>query len=177
MVFQEWIELSEGDRKLFASVKELIKSTAKTRGREFTKALHESWKVFYNMPPYQQHGLVMNYTSLGQAADSFWEDMLRIKSFHDIEYGDRHKLAAHIFKWLSRMRPIKPINDHSAQQAPEFLQANALFALACAQSFLDCSDFSGDENQYILYSSTYRDIHAREWSMIFYLLEKQHPKT
>jgi hypothetical protein len=70
---------------------------------------------------------------------------------------------------------MKPINDNSAELESTILRANALFALACALSFLDCADFPDNEREYIIYASMYRDIHAREWSMIFYLLEQQHP--
>jgi len=177
MEYPDCLKLAKRDKQKLDKLKEWLEAEARQRGKDFAKCLHRHWEKFYRLPLYQERGLHMNYALLSQAAVSFWEDLLRIKAYHDIEYSDRHKLAAHLFKWLSRMRPIKPGNDHSGASKLELevLQANALFALACTQSFLECSEFSDSERQYIIYASTNRDIHAREWSMIFYLLEKIHP--
>ncbi|MDR2603976.1 MAG: hypothetical protein LBC55_01295 [Desulfovibrio sp.] len=152
----------------------MIHTESRERGKEFSEWLQTFWTQFYCLPQYQKHGLFMNYALLSQAATSFCEDMLRIKSYHNIEYGDRHKQAAHLFKWLSRIRPIKPHNDNNPELEDIILRANSFFALACAMSCLQCDDFTDGEIKYIIYASMYRDIHAREWSMIFYLLEKQH---
>ena len=175
------LEWTQQDREKIKDFRAWSMSIARQRGVFFTRFLHDRWAEFYSSL-YQEKSLSMDYTILGQAVESFWEDMLRIESYHDVEYTDRHKLAAHLFKWLSRMRPIRPTispraEDLEKELTAEILQANALFALACAQSFLECSGFSESENQYIIYSSMYRDIHASEWSMIFYLLEKVHPKV
>jgi hypothetical protein len=175
-VHNQKYELPTEDNETIQKTKELIQKIAQTWSIPFTKGLITHWKRFYCLPMYQKSGLVMNYASLAQAAISFWEDLLRIKSYQDIEYSDRHKRAAHIFKWISHIRPIKASNDHCDFDKIDKsrLQANAFFALACAMAFLECEDFTPGENEYIIYSSMYRDIHAREWSMIFYLLEKQH---
>ena len=175
MSSSDCFKLTKNEINNLNSFKTWMRAKALQQGKAFAKHLHDTWKQFYNSL-YQGRNLHMNYTLLAFAAESFCEDMLRVKGYHDIAYADNHKYAAHIFKWLSRMRPIKPINDHVKGLKKEELYSNALFALACAQSFLKCSDFSAEENQYIVYSSMYRDIHAREWSMIFYLLEKSHPE-
>jgi hypothetical protein len=169
--------LEKEDEESLKKAKELVKSKGKEFGEPVARKLHDSWKKFYRLPPYQERGLYMNYSCLSQAAISCSEDMLRIKSYQELEHGDRHKLAAYLFKWLSRMRPIKPVTDNNADLEEKYLFANAYFALSCAQSVLECSDFGDEEIKYIRYSSTFRDIHAREWSMIFYLLEKCYPAT
>jgi hypothetical protein len=172
-------ELTKEDNEVFTRAKEITESVARERGSIFTKSLYKCWKKFYNQPPFHGRSLVINYASLAQAAVAFWEDILRFKSYHTIVYSDEHKRAAHIFKWISRMRPIKILVDSCSISEIEepYLRANAFFALACAMSFLKCDDFSQEETKYIIYASMFRDIHAREWSMIFYLLEKQHPSN
>lgn len=157
----------------YEGVRKHIECESRKRGKKFYKEfLVPAFARFYSLPAYQQCGLALNKATLAIAAISYWEDMLRLKSYHTLNVPDKHKQAAHIFKWISRLRPIKPVVDYAEELDSHLLEANAWFALACAQSLISEIPLKKSEEVFIVYSSMYRDIHAREWSMIFYLLEK-----
>ena len=179
MAIPESIAFSEEDKQKLKDFRSWTMGLAKERGVLFSNFLHTLWEKFYSSV-YHEKNLSMNYIVLARVVESFWEDILRIETYHDVNPSDRHKLAAYLFKWLSRMQPITPtisFENLEKELSFEILQANALFAMACALSFLKCSDFSEDEKDYIIYSSMYRDIHAAEWTMIFYLLETLHSEV
>ena len=121
--------------------------------------------------------IYLNEGVLAHACCAFFADIFRVEAFHPVLAADDHKKAAHIFKWISRLRPVipgeegDPINLKGAA-----IRANGMFALLCAASFLDTKAFTPlpNERAHIIYSSIYRDIIPQDWAMIFYLLEKIH---
>ena len=142
-----------------------------------TKAYTSIFNSMKRNPPFQGNGIFLNKGLLAQACISAVIDLDRHAVFHDIEIADRHKQAAFTFAWLSKLRPVKPVNDQGNLLIHE-LCANAYFAIHCANRYLHLSTddlFAGAEIDYIVYSSIYRDIHPESWGITFCLLEKQYP--
>jgi hypothetical protein len=151
---------------------EKLPKVAALRAKDTYRALLEWYSKFFASPPYQKRGVIqLNKPLLRLVAESFWQDLLRLKAFDPMDFADNHKQAAYIFKWISRLRPVIPC-DNIGELEVGVLQANAWFALHCAQCFLGVHQFSVEEEAYIVYASFYRDVRPEEWSMIFYALEK-----
>jgi hypothetical protein len=120
-------------------------------------------------------GVTLNGAVLVHACNAFYADIFRIEAFHPLHYAaDDHKKAAHIFKWISRLRPIIPLVKDPKKMKGGAMSANSVFAMLCAFTLLKMRPFSPSpcELDHILYSSIYRDNQPQEWAMIFYLLEK-----
>lgn len=150
------------------------------------KARHlaERLSILFNMiernPPFQnQRRIVLSMPILYHACISYEFDLERWAPFHCITIPDNHKRAAFLFKWLSKLRPIKPLSgQHSSAATSWELQANAYFALAGALGELrvNMRNFAeSPEAKAILYTSTYRDILPESWAITFCLLEKAYP--
>ncbi len=121
---------------------------------------------------------MLNEATLLRASISFWEDILRIQAYHPINRAEKHKMAAYIFKWIAKMRPVKPVVDYTSSLTNAEMNANAMFAFLCACGYLKCrKDLPADERRRILYSATYRDVHPDEWTIIFDYLERVYPAT
>jgi len=123
--------------------------------------------------------ICLDEAALAHACNAFFEDIFRVEAFHPVNPADNHKKAAHIFKWISRLRPVHPEENNPTTLKGGAIIANGMFAMLCAFSFLNINAFtpSYSERAHIIYSSMYRDIDPREWAMIFYQLEKRHPAT
>lgn len=132
-------------------------------------------KVFYLMKSQllQNRYVTINEATLARACTSFWEDILRVKAYHPINRAEKHKKAAYIFKWIAKMRPVKPIVDHVDALTNEEMDANALYAFLCASGYLNMHlVLQKHELKYIFYSATYRDIHPDEWILTFDYMER-----
>lgn len=110
---------------------------------------------------------------------SFLIDIIRLQTYHKINAPDRHKYAAFIFKWVSKCRPIKALNenDYNNDDISPYLQANAHYAFACAFSFLEnCKTPTNKEYESIIYTACFRDIYPEQWSILFHFMEKANLK-
>lgn len=129
---------------------------------------------------YRYAGLVqLNNYLIKRACISFWEDLVRVRGYHPIDYPDGHKLAAYMFKWINKLRPIEFIDLEKIPDDIEntLLHINGVYSIHCALSMpgLNIGEITCNEFENMLYTAMYRDIHADEWAMIFYLLEKLYP--
>lgn len=144
-------------------------------GQELAKRLAKVFTLM-KLSLFQDRGIVLNEATLLRATISFWEDILRVKAYHPIDRAEKHKKAAYIFKWIAKMRPVKPVVDHADELTNAEMNANAMFAFLCACGYLKCKkSLPADEIQRILYSATYRDVHPDEWTIIFDYLERVYP--
>lgn len=151
--------------------------------REKARHLTERLAVLFNMiesnPPFQnKRRIVLSMPVLYHACISYEFDLERWAPFHCITIPDNHKRAAFLFKWLSKLRPIKLLSGQHIAATPWELQANGYFALAAALGELRVNmwEFSASpEAKAILYTSTYRDILPESWAITFCLLEKAYP--
>lgn len=168
------IEVSPEYLDKLKACREALPEEAQRCGQELAKRLTE---VFIKMKAkhFQCRGIVLNEATLLRATISFWEDILRVKAYHPIDRAEKHKKAAYIFKWITKMRPVKPLVDHAAELSAPELNANAIFAFLCACGYLKCENVPKDEIRRILYSATYRDVHPDEWTIIFDYLERLYP--
>jgi hypothetical protein len=150
---------------------------ARKRAEELMPSLGEIFFIYKNTCHYENR-IVLSEGILAQACISFWEDILRVKAYHTVHYADGHKKAAYIFKWITKLRPVKPLVDYSKVLFDAEIEANSKYALYCALAFLKIKMpyINESELKYIIYSANYREIHPEEWSMIFYLLEKFYMK-
>ncbi|MBD5417366.1 MAG: hypothetical protein HDR50_06850 [Desulfovibrio sp.] len=169
------IKASPAYLKQLRACRKALPKEAQRCGRELAERLS---KVFYQMKGalFQGHGIVLNEATLVRASISFWEDILRVKAYHPIDRAEKHKKAAYIFKWIARMRPVKPLVDNPDRLTSAEMNANAMFAFLCACGYLNCRrNLDEEEIRRILYSATYRDVSADEWAIIFGYVELVHP--
>jgi hypothetical protein len=153
---------------------------AKKRAPELMGVLGHHFFALRESPLMTGVDIYLNEAVLAHACNAFYADIFRIEAFHSVHYAaDDHKKAAHIFKWISRLRPIYPNRDNPHGLKGAAIIANSMFAMLCACTFLKISAFTPtpNEREHINYSSIYRDIHPQEWSMTFYLLEKLYAET
>lgn len=169
------IEASPQYLALSKKCREALIVEAQRCGKELTKRLARTF-IKMKAKHFQGHGIVLNEATLMRAAISFWEDILRVKAYHPINRADKSKKAAYLFKWIAKMRPVKPLVDHPERLTNAEINANALFAFLCACGYLKCRKaLPKEELHRIIYSATYRDIHPDEWAIIFEYLERVYP--
>lgn len=121
----------------------------------------------------------INPLFLTDACESTFIDLERHKDFHRLEIADRHKRGAFLFKWLSRIRPITLLAYKQGPGAGKAIHVNGWFALMAALGELnvDVHQFAyGKLSHHMIYTASYRDIHAESWALTFCLLESQFPK-
>lgn len=151
--------------------------------RKKARHLTERLAVLFNMiegnPPFQnQRRIVLSMPVLYHACISYELDLERWAPFHCITIPDNHKRAAFLFKWLSKLRPIKLLSGQHIAATPWELQANGYFAIAAALGELRVNMYKfaeSPEAKAMLYTSTYRDILPESWAITFCLLEKAYP--
>jgi hypothetical protein len=164
--------------ELLLQVQKRVPGEAQKRARELAKTLGRifSWLRYSKLMV--GTNVYLNEAVLIHVCSAFYADLFRLEAFHPARPADTHKQAAHIFKWISRLRPVYPEAQNPQKLKGLAVTANGIFAIYCALSFLDMEPFvpTASEREHMLYSSTYRDIHPQEWAMMFYLLEKLHKK-
>ena len=130
-------------------------------------------------PPFSLgRSVVLNNGMLFHAAISARIDINRHADSHPVDGPARHKQAAFVFKWLTRIQAIKPVVDYTDKIDPELLLCNSYFATVCAMSYLhiDILKFvRSPECKEILYAGLYRNIVPETWAITFSLLEQVFP--
>lgn len=121
----------------------------------------------------------INPLFLTDACESTFIDLERHRDFHRLEIADRHKRGAFLFKWLAKIRPITLLTYQHGSGAGKAIHVNGWFALMAALGELNANVYQFADSrlsQHMIYTATYRDIHAENWALTFYLLESQFPK-
>ena len=116
----------------------------------------------------------INPLFLADACESCFIDLERHKDFHRLEIADRHKMAAFLFKWLAKVRPIAISAYEQGPNADYALHVNAYFALmvALGELNMDIHEFAlTPVYKHMIYSASYRNINAQNWAITFCLLE------
>lgn len=116
----------------------------------------------------------INPLYLADACESCFIDLERHKDFHRLDIADRHKMAAFLFKWLAKARPIAISAYVPGPNANYALHVNAYFALMAALGELNINihEFAAAPvYQQMIYAASYREINAQNWAMTFCLLE------
>jgi hypothetical protein len=152
-----------------------LRKTAQPLAMELSKELTRLYYEYRELPCFQKNAdkICFFEFDLWRAMIAMWEDLLRIEAYHNVHYADNHKKAAHIFKWICHFRPIATNIDPKDMEPWEFF-INELFAFLCAKLYLPkMGEITRSEQDTIFYSAKYREIHANEWAMIFYLYEKR----
>lgn len=164
------ITVNNQEIKLLFHFRNFINSNAPEKGKELAKELRDLFKErFVCKPPFQSSSNIhLNEDLLLQATISYYVDLYRVMGFHEIDEVDNHKQAAYLFKWLTKLRPIKAVIDHTPNLKYSETYANSFFAYLCAKMYLDIGSLATQELQYVLYSASHRDIHPEEWAGIFY---------
>ena len=80
----------------------------------------------------ERHGLdpesfYISPTLIGEVVINYFADFKRLKDFHELERGNRVKIAAYLVFWVSRERPIQLIRPDYA--SPKARKINGLFSL------------------------------------------------
>ena len=128
----------------------------------------------------QSIGASVNPLFLASACESCLIDLERHRDFHRLDIADRHKRAAFLFKWLSKMRPINLLAHRLGPGAGRAVHVNGYFALMAALGELeiDVHKFAPTPMvQHIVYAASYRDINAENWALTFCLLEMLFPAS
>lgn len=156
-----------------------LHSQAKKLADELCEGLSAIYTLFENCSFIAEDSeLSLNHAYLKRAATAFFEDLIRIRSYHPIIELDGHKKAGYLFKWINKFRPISITSEGHPLDAYE-LNVNGLYSIICAFSVLekkiDFGLFTTQELDNMLYTAMFRDIHPDEWAVIFYFYEKIHP--
>lgn len=145
------------------------------RAEENTRYLTTTYNKMIKSPTYQPDPKIfLSMPLLMHACISYEIDIMRWIPFHDIKIPNKFKRAGFIFKWISRMHPVRSIVAPGCER-PSEIAANSYFALLGAIGELDINmeEFGkSEEIKEILYSSSYRDIQPSCWATTFSLLEK-----
>ena len=149
-----------------------LKSESERLGRDQADRLSQVFHKMLASPTFEGRGIILHESTLLRASVAFWEDMLRIKAYHPIDRTDRYKKAGYIFKWIIKMRPVKPDEENPENLRSQDLNANAMFAVLCACGYLNIGLIPEQEFNRIVYTATYREINPDEWAMQFRLMEK-----
>lgn len=114
----------------------------------------------------------INYAILYNCVVSWYYDLTRTKTFHQIEFADSHKRAAFIIKWISKLKPLQ-LDYHKEHPQVELL-VNEAFALIAGLTHLNISikDIPRNLIKNIMYTLHYRDIEGMTYSCTMYLLEQ-----
>lgn len=103
----------------------------------------------------------MNRTLLGNAVESYFLDIQRLKSFHGLQRANRYKRAGFTIKWLCRIRPIqvRGIDGLDRRAQRRALLVNADFALIAALNLCRIDHERIDKSlvEGLLYTAHYRD--------------------
>jgi len=106
------------------------------------------------------------------AVTAYFDDIYKYKAYAGSKYADRHKQAAYTIIWISRFHPIqiKP----EAKISTTVLTINEAFALYAGFMFLDpavISKLQGSFYQHLIYTLVYRELPAKGWATLIYLME------
>ncbi len=119
----------------------------------------------------------LNEGILYLAAKSYFDDIIRYKTYSGSELAERPKIAAYTMKWLSKLKPIQL--THFDENTSEFsLQINYHFALHCACSAIDVEvkDLEKIEEtgifEDLLYNMQYRTISGKQYALVFKLIKE-----
>lgn len=150
-----------------------LKSIRKTACEEALD-LMEFFTVVHRTLAKHRINASINPLFLADACESCFIDLERHKDFHRLDIADRHKMAAFLFKWLAKVRPIAISSYVTDTNADYALHINSYFALMAALGELnmDIYDFeSTPVYKHIIYAASYREINAQNWAITFCLLE------
>lgn len=153
-------------------VREEIPGEAQKKAEILAKGLIRYFVDFKYDAPYWGNGIILNEAILKQTTIAFFEDIIRLRTYHPINNPSKYKYAAFIFKWISKCRPIKILTDHANDYSEYYTRANAIFAIHCALAFLKCTPPDEVQMREIIYSATFRSIHPEQWALTFYYMEK-----
>lgn len=167
------ITVTDKEAKFLSAFRKFVNTNAAEKGKNLAKELRTIFiERFVCKPPFQSSGNIhLNEDLLLQATISYYVDLYRVMGFHNIDEADNHKQAAYLFKWLTKLRPIKAVIDNAPELKYSETYANSFFAYLCAKMYLDIGSLATHEMQYVLYSASHRDIHPEEWAAIFYFME------
>ena len=109
------------------------------------------------------------------AVRAYFDDIYKYKAYAGSQYADRHKQAAYTIIWINRFRPIqlKPVKP-KAKVPTTLLTINESFALYAGFMFLDpkvISKLQGSFFQHLIYTLVYRELPAKGWATLIYLME------
>lgn len=146
--------------------------------RELAEILISGYNKMQRSYPYANKGhIALSLPLLMHACISCEVDIKRWLPFHNIRIPKSFKRAAFQFKWIAKMRPVRPIIA-AGNETPSEMAANSYFALLAALGALniDMEKFADSEEiKELLYAATYRDIQPANMAITFSLLEKAFP--
>lgn len=128
-------------------------------------------KIFLDKIEQQYPGTFLDPKLLRHTVESYSLDMDRMKTFHDIEYSDRHKRAGFSMYWITRIKPIQLATN--ANIINSLVLINEIFAIHAGIGHLKPSakNISKDFARNLLYTLHYRHIPPEALALQMYLLE------
>jgi len=124
----------------------------------------------------------LNVVTLKEVSRRYFRDVRRLHDFHDITLIDNHKIAGYITYWISKLKPISPINTdvyRRNSETPMFI--NEIFAVYVAVGRInhyltstgrDKSIYMTDEFiRAFIYTLKYRLTTGDNTSIMYYLVE------
>lgn len=93
-------------------------------------SLYSQMKIYVEKSGYSED-VIINEIMLGYALVDYFEDIERIKRFHNIQHINSIKVTAYTIYWLLQRKPIQIISN-----SKDLLYVNEHFALAFVLNFL-----------------------------------------
>ena len=107
---------------------------------------------------------------------SYFDDIYRFKDYTGSKSADRHKQAAYLIKWISKLRPIQIVSEITPY-SNEIIWINSSFSLYVGLIFLDVpnifASLSDSMYETLMYTTQYRYISGKQLSPLLYLIEKE----
>lgn len=162
-----------------ASIKNYCDEETIASAKQLTEILVSAYNKMQRSFPYNGKGhIALSLPLLMHACVSCELDIKRWLPFHNIKIPKSFKRAAFQFKWIAKMRPVRPVGA-TGTETPAEMAVNSYFALLAALGALniDMEKFADSEEiKELLYAATYREIQAANMAITFSLLEKAFPR-
>ena len=122
----------------------------------------------------------LNLELLFHAADSYFQDIDRMKSYRAIQFCDAHKQAAFTMKWIMAIRPVQirehfiGLSDGPEIQTARSLLINEIYAAHLSLAYLGLETASLPDAYYgnMLYMLHFHPVQAEQTAAEMYLLEQ-----
>lgn len=128
--------------------------------------LYNEWATF-------KDGICLNSWKLRTAVTSWMHDLNRLKDFHSISTPDRHKDAAFMAYWISKIQPVQSVCTQTKTKPAHLVLSNAEFGLhyAYARLKIQSRHLEEQSHRHLLYALFYRSVQPEALSLSFYFLE------
>lgn len=147
---------------------EIIKSISREKVRDRLGSWHEYYLAFVE-PNFK--GIFLNLNILRLAAENYFRELERLKTYHGIDFADAHKRAAFTMVAVSRAHPIQLSTDVSLTEALILINEWYGLQLGLSQMDIEISKISPRFLRNMIYLLYYRDPDPESLASSMYLVD------